>query len=519
MKNKGFTIVELLGVLVIIVVVALITVPIVYTNIENVRLQADKRNTDKLIKTASDYYEKNVMNKEKNEELIIECDGSTCYNENNQSQELDFSGAKPKGHITISEYGEVLQVDLLFNRYVCSYIDEEIECKKPDLVIDNIDDFNTFLSKADEYDNKIVVLSSDLDYSGKSFTQYSKTFKGEFNGLGYSIENITFNGEYHGIFFAIENATIKSLKVENSSFTINMNTDNIGVIIGSSDNSNIYNCYSIGNDILSNSNIVGGIVGQSSSSNINNCSSLRIIINNLTNNNHGGIVGQASNNSVIDNCVVLDSYISGDEFVGGIVGQFAGKINNSYSKNVLLNGNSSSVGMVGSVINQTKVNNCYISYDASNSEIINKIKNNNIQNNLNGNIKVVSSGGGIIGKVESSVEVNNCYNKNIIFDSNDKNSNGYMIGTVNSQVMSSFNNNYALSISNEYIGNIGSVATSNTIIFNYNDAISYKSNDISSISDFKNNLDKNWDKTGKYPKLYKIDKNGNPTPYLLGGQE
>ena len=178
MKNKGFTIVELLGVLVIIVVVALITVPIVYTNIENVRLQADKRNTDKLIKTASDYYEKNVMNKEKNEELIIECDGSTCYNENNQSQELDFSGAKPKGHITISEYGEVLQVDLLFNRYVCSYIDEEIECKKPDLVIDNIDDFNTFLSKADEYDNKIVVLSSDLDYSGKSFTQYSKTFKG-----------------------------------------------------------------------------------------------------------------------------------------------------------------------------------------------------------------------------------------------------------------------------------------------------------------------------------------------------
>ena len=559
MKNKGFTLVELLGVLVIIVVVSLIVTPIIYTNIENVRLQANKRNTDKLIKTALDYYEKNTMKNEKKDELIIECDGSKCFYENNQSEELTFSGDKPKGHITISKYGEVLQADLLFDRYVCSYIDEKIECKKPDLIIDNITDFNTFLSKVDEYDNKTVVLSSDLDYNNKTFTPTSKTFKGEFNALGYNISNITYTGAYHGIFHTIDGATIKSLKVEKSNFEIDESTDNVGVIVGSATNSNIYNCYSIDNTIEVGSNDVaiyqvGGIVGVMRSGYIYGCNSLRIVIasSNISGDDrHGGIIGYAATDYSINNCNVIDSYISGYENVGGIVGVFNGKMRNSYSKNVIVSGHTkigglvATSGLVDTIGYISNISNCHVSYDKSNSEIIEIIGENNqvgsskIPIDLTGNISSISNSvAGIVGFIPdySSVTINNVYVKNVIF--NKKNYyNGLLIGNVNfyeraeseSYKMVSIldlNNVYALSPLSlnemtDYLGEINDATKlSNTIIFNYNNDIGYISADISTIDNWEKNLDKNWNTTSsKYPILYKIDKNGNPTSYLLGGQE
>lgn len=544
MKNKGMTLIELLVVIVLVAIIALIVVPIVGNTVEDVKKKTAVTNTDKLVKTVIDYYETEVMKNEQFTGVVFECDGEKCFDESDSSNKLSFSGEVPKGHVAINEYGEVKQADFMFSKYVCSMIDDKITCKKPDLIITSIDEFNTFLKSADGYSGKLVVLTSDIDYYEQTYTPSSKIFNGEFNGLGYNVSNITYEGaDFHGIFCIIDNATVKSLNVKDSTFTITGALNDIGVVIGKSqNNSNIYNCSSINSTIKtsSQSTQIGGIIGRTTSTVVDGCTSLGLkIIGSMdyANDNRAGIVAQAYDGSKIYNCSVSNSYIEGSANIGGLVGDSRAEIYNSYTKDVILYGNGNVgglVGFVGSSTNDLTINNSYVEYSSSNETIITeKIALNNptledgIDSDLTGNINIKTenaSTGGLIGEAGANITVNNSYVKNVDFGgitSDISGNSGNLIGVIQSGANVELNNSYALAIKTSYLGQINSTTTKNTIIFDHDDQILYQSGDVTSISGWKKSLDDNiWNTTSsKYPLLYKLDKNGNPTPYLLGGQE
>ena len=62
MKNKGFTLVELLGVIVVLAILALITIPIISNVITNVRIKSLENSAYGLIEASNLYYAQNGSN-------------------------------------------------------------------------------------------------------------------------------------------------------------------------------------------------------------------------------------------------------------------------------------------------------------------------------------------------------------------------------------------------------------------------------------------------------------------------
>ena len=116
MKRKGFTLVELLGVIVVLAIIALITTPVVLGVIESTRKGAFVDSVYGLIETTNIYYTKNMQDIAG--EKRFTCNGTVCINGNDT---LSFKGKVPiGGSITLKENAAIL-VEYITDGTYCAY--------------------------------------------------------------------------------------------------------------------------------------------------------------------------------------------------------------------------------------------------------------------------------------------------------------------------------------------------------------------------------------------------------------
>ena len=176
--------------------------------------------------------------------------------------------------------------------------------------------------------NDIYVLDNNLDlskyYDHKEYSE--RTFDGVFDGNGHEIQNYGYRGTARNkninyALFNSGNMVVTNLKLNNAYFSITMkNLADNGTYNG----------------------VLGGIIGESDGSIISNCmvdkySSFRL--DNKTGKGDGyvwnqtyigGLAGTLGEHSYIRNSY-NEATIKGDGYVGGIVGNFEGKMQNCYN--------------------------------------------------------------------------------------------------------------------------------------------------------------------------------------------
>ena len=230
---------------------------------------------------------------------------------------------------------------------------------------DEVNNGNTFEGKVICLTNNITLDINEewipIGYYSMTSTgitdPFNKPFKGSFEGNGYQINGIYINtsDKVKGLFGFVDGAQIKNLGIgmdcditggnntggivgsANNTTIYNCynkciikGSGNTGGICGTSINSSIYNCFNIGKIQASQSN-AGGICGNSDGSDINNCYNTGEII---ATNNVGGICGQTLNSSNIENCYNIGELkisVNDKKHIGPIVGyNIQGNLKNNY---------------------------------------------------------------------------------------------------------------------------------------------------------------------------------------------
>ena len=120
MKKKGFTLIEMLAVLVILAVIALIVIPTITLVIKTVKKAAFKSSVNHIIASADNYIGEHVITN--HEDLLypvtIICDGNTCEDIN--GTKLTFKGPVPiSGKIILENAGNI-RADLVSNGEWCA---------------------------------------------------------------------------------------------------------------------------------------------------------------------------------------------------------------------------------------------------------------------------------------------------------------------------------------------------------------------------------------------------------------
>lgn len=126
--KKGFTLVELLAVIVILAIVTLIAVPLVLTQIEKSKIGSAESSCYALEESASNFFAIALTENKDVEEFIFECNGFSCVSEYGT---LDLRGKIPeKGKIKISSEGKVEIIEeLIVDGYTCRKEDKHFICE------------------------------------------------------------------------------------------------------------------------------------------------------------------------------------------------------------------------------------------------------------------------------------------------------------------------------------------------------------------------------------------------------
>ncbi|MBR1376310.1 MAG: type II secretion system protein [Bacilli bacterium] len=120
MKSKGFTLVELLAVIVILTIIAFIVTPMISNVIDNARKATFEDNINILLKNCNEYIAKYDLIKKKTPiyPMTFECDGTTCKDANGDI--LELKGDIPTmGKIIIYSQSEIYS-DKLSNGKWCA---------------------------------------------------------------------------------------------------------------------------------------------------------------------------------------------------------------------------------------------------------------------------------------------------------------------------------------------------------------------------------------------------------------
>ncbi|MBP3765829.1 MAG: prepilin-type N-terminal cleavage/methylation domain-containing protein [Bacilli bacterium] len=132
--KKGFTLVELLGTIVLISILAVITIPVVTKIVDYVRKEAVKNSVYSLFKSAYIYYAENEI-ENKNDKIIFTCDGNKCMTA--KGGRLSFKGSAPTGGQIITDVDGKAEAYYLRIGEWCilgtkSYLDINKDCTKLD---------------------------------------------------------------------------------------------------------------------------------------------------------------------------------------------------------------------------------------------------------------------------------------------------------------------------------------------------------------------------------------------------
>ena len=133
---------------------------------------------------------------------------------------------------------------------------------------------------------------------------------------------------------------------------------------------------------------------------------------NDTSKSYVGLFGRVGSGGVVENVGVVDSYIRGDNYVGGVVGyHYSGTVSNSYNT-----GSVSGSSYVGGVsgFNTGTVSNSYNTGSVSGSEDVGGVTGFNtgtVSNSYNnGSVSGGTGAGGVVGLIGYGGSVSDCYN-------------------------------------------------------------------------------------------------------------
>ena len=323
MNRKGFTLVELLAVIVILAIIALITTVVVINIVETVKIRKYKVEEKSLEKAAELYYT--------NSQIFLfqdEISLNTLVEKGFINSVKDTgNGSTCEGKVIKDNNGE-LKGCLKCSNYVtegCGYVkdDEKDDDKKDD---DEIKDENLGIicgsGTEEDYDNQKechiksvedLVAFSTLVNSGKTFKEktvyldkdLNMILNGNFEPIGTSTNQ--FEGKFDGNAHTISNLMINR-----------PNEDNVGLF---------------------------GYVGGENSNNPTTIVGLNIKnINVKGNNNVGGIAGYANSYTTINEVTVSGNIKGTSDYVGGVIGS-----SQSYTKvtSVIVNANVEGNNYVG----------------------------------------------------------------------------------------------------------------------------------------------------------------------------
>ena len=177
--KKGFTLVELLAVIVILSIIGLITVPIIVSNIERSRVSTYRTNTQTLMEASKQYVSKTMDNNDF-PESGIDIKDLDIKKGNFKSGIIKRCNEKDvkEGNCTSDEIGEIIAVNVYNGRYCAKGTKQGIEVAK----VENEKDCNTIDSTAPELTLKVIrrtnnsILVAAYGYDSQSeITKY--TFK------------------------------------------------------------------------------------------------------------------------------------------------------------------------------------------------------------------------------------------------------------------------------------------------------------------------------------------------------
>lgn len=192
-------------------------------------------------------------------------------------------------------------------------------------------------------------LTADIDLGGATWIGKKLPKGASFDGNGKTISNfkIARSTNYVGFFSSIVGSVVKGLTIENAQLDVPQSFDYAGIMAGVIDNGSLLNV-NVKNSTInysgaSASNFAGGLVGYCSkrSALIHSASLSGITIaGNIK--YVGGLAGYLGQNTILNDSKIEANSISGNLFVGGLVGQNDGliagckanvTINNTYSTN------------------------------------------------------------------------------------------------------------------------------------------------------------------------------------------
>lgn len=116
--KKGFTLIELLAVIVILAIVALISVPIIYNQIESSKIGAAESSCYALEQSATNFFTLSLAKNKEIDEYLFECNGGTCVSPYGT---LELRGKIPtSGKFKIKNDGtlEIIE-ELIVDGYSC----------------------------------------------------------------------------------------------------------------------------------------------------------------------------------------------------------------------------------------------------------------------------------------------------------------------------------------------------------------------------------------------------------------
>lgn len=173
--------------------------------------------------------------------------------------------------------------------------------------ISTLEQFHIMATVESTYSYKLM---NDLDFTGFTWGYANTSFKGQFDGQGFTIANLTMTGltNYGGIFPRANNATIENLVIDNVHIST---TARAGILVGRIENGDVM----IQNIVIKNSSVygndtngVGGLVGHISRA--SQLFNIAIIDTDVTNNavNVGGFVGRVDTGAMV---IADDIFLSG----------------------------------------------------------------------------------------------------------------------------------------------------------------------------------------------------------------
>lgn len=453
LNKKGFSLIELLAVIVILSVIALIAVPIVLNVVEATRRDSFKSSVYGIISSLEKYYVNHLANvTEGFDELEVRYSGGveTLYVDDALvNGNLSYKGQAPtSGYLKLYPNGsaEVALANEKYCAYKEAYTSELTivtgECPeiKETIKIFNVEQLSNIRTNL----NESYSLISDIDmtnYNWEPIGTIAEPFTGELYGNGYKI--INFNGDFsskvgRGFFVATDGAILKDITFDNPNLTLGHSS---GLLIGTAARTTIDNLTVNNLNITGNNSRVGGIVGKFISGEIKNSniagtieSSANDIVGgliaaletttpnmvriknnkvNLTNNGRaivGGITGLLAltqgSIEISDNELVLNQKSDAPQS-GGVVGKLLfspteNSINCNIKDNIVGGTLTTSEGTIGGIVGTIVTENDM----GRNVAATNMIVENNISD---ADIQLKNTGGGIAGRMTISALIKNNY--------------------------------------------------------------------------------------------------------------